>query len=35
MGLGMPYSLYELTVQGVEASRTGFPFSKYPGAEEF
>lgn len=32
MGIGMPYSLYELTVQGVEDSRTGFPFSKYPGA---
>ncbi len=32
MGLGMPYSLYELTVQGVEASRTGFPFPKYPGS---
>jgi uncharacterized protein (DUF169 family) len=32
MGLGMPYSFYELTVQGVEDSKTGFPFSKYPGA---
>ena len=32
MGLGMPYSLFELTVQGVEESKTGFPFSKYPGA---
>lgn len=32
MGLGMPYSLFELTVQGVEDSSTGFPFPKYPGA---
>jgi uncharacterized protein (DUF169 family) len=33
MGLGMPYPLFELTVQGVDDSRTGFPFPKYPGAE--
>lgn len=35
MGLGMPYSLYKLTVQGVEESKDGFPFSKYPGAGDF
>lgn len=34
MGIGMPYSLYELTVQGVANSRTGFPFPEYPGAIE-
>jgi uncharacterized protein (DUF169 family) len=34
MGIGMPYSLYELTVKGVEASKTGFPFPKYPGAKD-
>jgi hypothetical protein len=32
MGIGMPYSLFELTVQGIEESKTGFPFSEYPGA---
>ena len=32
MGLGMPYFLYEQMVQGVEESRTGFPFPDYPGA---
>lgn len=32
MGMGMPYSLFELTVQGVEESKSGFPFTKYPGA---
>lgn len=33
MGIGMPYSLFELTVQGIEDSRTGFPFPEYPGAK--
>jgi uncharacterized protein (DUF169 family) len=32
MGMGMPYSLFELTVQGVKESTSGFPFSRYPGA---
>jgi uncharacterized protein (DUF169 family) len=33
MGLGMPFDLFEAIVEGVEASRTGFPFPKYPGAQ--
>ncbi len=32
MGLAMPYSLFELTVRGIEESKTGFPFPEYPGA---
>lgn len=32
MGIGMPYALFETTVRGMEASRTGFPFAKYPDA---
>jgi uncharacterized protein (DUF169 family) len=32
MGIGMPYSLYERAVQGVEQSKSGFPFPQYPGA---
>lgn len=35
MGIGMPYSLFELMVQGVEDSRTGFPFPQYPGSGNF
>ena len=32
MGLSMPYPLFQLMVKGVEESKTGFPFQKYPGA---
>ena len=32
MGIGMPFYLFETMVQGVEESKTGFPFNKYPGA---
>ncbi len=32
LGLGMPYSHFQTMVQGVEESRTGYPFALYPGA---
>ncbi len=33
MGLGIPYSLFERLVVGMEDSRNGFPFQLYPGAD--
>lgn len=35
MGLGVPWKSFEKLVKGMEASRTGFPFSRYPGAKPF
>ncbi|MBU4317194.1 MAG: DUF169 domain-containing protein [Proteobacteria bacterium] len=32
MGMGMPFSVFETMVKGMEASMTGFPFPNYPGA---
>lgn len=32
MGLGMPFDKFQTLVEGVEASRTGYPFELYPGA---
>lgn len=32
LGIGMPYSHFQLMVQGVKESRTGYPFALYPGA---
>jgi uncharacterized protein (DUF169 family) len=34
LGIGMPFELYEVVVQGLEASKTGYPFHLYPGASE-
>lgn len=34
MGMGMPWEHYKLMVEGLEASRTGYPFKEYPGALE-
>ncbi len=34
LGLGMPYSHFQVMLQGVEESRTGYPFAQYPGAAE-
>jgi len=32
MGMGFPFSLLKVIVEGTEKSRTGFPFPQYPGA---
>ncbi len=32
LGLGMPWSVFEQTVQGMSESRGGYPFERYPGA---
>jgi len=32
LGIGIPYSLWTTLVEGMEESKGGFPFSKYPGA---
>lgn len=32
MGLGAPFEKFETIVRGVEASKGGYPFEKYPGA---
>jgi len=32
MGIGMPFSIFKEIVQGMEDSRTGYPFHLYPGA---
>lgn len=32
MGAGMPFDVFEKIVQGMEESRTGYPFHLYPGA---
>lgn len=34
LGMGMPYNIFEIIVQGMEDSETGFPFHLYPGASE-
>ena len=31
MGIGMPFTLFEEVVKGMEDSKTGFPFPLYPG----
>jgi len=31
MGIGMPFSIFEELVKGMEDSKTGFPFQLYPG----
>jgi uncharacterized protein (DUF169 family) len=32
LGIGIPGKVFETVVQGMEESRTGYPFEKYPGA---
>ncbi|OPY11752.1 MAG: hypothetical protein A4E66_01301 [Syntrophus sp. PtaB.Bin001] len=32
MGMGMPYAVFKEVVKGLEASRTGYPFSLYSGS---
>ena len=32
MGVGMPWNKFQTVVEGMEASRTGYPFAAYPGA---
>ena len=34
LGIGLPYAMFEQTVQGMEDSQTGFPFQLYPGATD-
>lgn len=34
LGVGMPFKVFEIVVQGMEDSKTGFPFHLYPGASE-
>ncbi len=34
LGMGMPFSILEEVVQGMEDSKTGFPFHAYPGAAD-
>lgn len=33
MGLGIPFDKFKILVDGVERSRTGYPFELYPGAD--
>ncbi|KIX11859.1 DUF169 domain-containing protein [Dethiosulfatarculus sandiegensis] len=32
MGMGVPFTQYELLIKGLEKSQTGYPFPRYPGA---
>ena len=32
LGLGMPLAIFATLVEGLEASATGYPFERYPGA---
>jgi uncharacterized protein (DUF169 family) len=32
LGMGIPFKKYEQLVQGMEQSKTGYPFHRYPGA---
>ncbi|MHC4407372.1 MAG: DUF169 domain-containing protein [Planctomycetota bacterium] len=33
MGVGMPWNKFRTVVEGMEASRAGYPFAAYPGAD--
>lgn len=35
MGISFPYEKFKITVEGLEQSRTGYPFAAYPGFDEF
>ena len=34
LGIGFPFHLYEQVAQGLDASKTGYPFPLYPGAAD-
>lgn len=34
LGVGIPMTLFPTVVQGMKESRTGYPFHRYPGADE-
>ena len=34
LGIGIPFNKFEQVIQGMEQSRTGYPFPKYPGASD-
>ena len=34
LGMGIPFQQFEILVQGMEQSKTGYPFSRYLGASE-
>jgi len=34
LGIGIPFKKFELLVKGMEESRTGYPFHRYPGATD-
>ncbi|MCK5145726.1 DUF169 domain-containing protein [bacterium] len=34
LGMGIPWNLFKILVEGLEASKTGYPFPLYPGASE-
>ncbi len=34
LGMGIPYKDYKIIVEGMEQSKTGFPFQLYPGASD-
>ncbi|MCB2186854.1 MAG: DUF169 domain-containing protein [Deltaproteobacteria bacterium] len=34
MGLGLPWHCFQTMVEGLEESRTGYPYERYPGAQE-
>lgn len=33
LGIGIPFSIFKDIVQGMEDSKTGYPFPLYPGAK--
>lgn len=33
LGIGMPFSIFKTIAQGMEESKTGYPFEQYPGAD--
>jgi len=34
IGIGIPFKQFDLLVQGMEQSKTGYPFHRYPGAKD-
>lgn len=34
LGIGIPFKKFELVVKGMEESKTGYPFHKYPSATD-
>lgn len=35
LGIGIPFDTWEVVVSGLEQSKTGYPFERYPGAANF